>query len=278
MKTTKILLIILTLLTFGAHAQSIYVRAGLGASICTAPHMQYQLTYITNNGTENTEEAKRGGLGSGLPFVAAAGYYFGEHFGVELGVDYFLGFPNKIVDNTQGSISTRKLSGDMLSLVPAFVMKFDAGKVKPYARLGIIIGVLNSAKTVNVMSGTSSGAKLLPYFGSGDFTAKDYGGIAIGAQAAVGAELPLNNLLSLFGEVNLNGISWSPAKGKYTKYSENGVDVLGNMTTRDKSWVYVKKLDLTETIPDSDPEKYKKINYSFANVGLIVGVKINFGK
>jgi hypothetical protein len=269
MKTKTTILLILSVMTLGAQSQSIYVRAGLGAAICTSPHMLYQYTYGSSD-SQPTVEAKRGGLGNGFPFVAAAGYYFGENFGVELGVDYFLGLSSKTVNTEGSSVETMKISGSMLSLVPAFVMKINLDKIKPYARLGIMIGVLNSAKTIN-----SGGTSTYPM---GDYTSKDYGGIAIGVQGAVGAEFPMSDLLSLFGEINLDGISWAPSKGKYTKYTVNGVDELGNMTTKEKTWVYVKSLDESQNIADSDPDKQPAINYSFANVGLIVGVKINFGK
>ena len=263
-------MLILSVLSLSAQAQSIYVRAGLGVEICTAPHMLYQSTYSSGE-LQPTVEAKRGGLGTGIPIVAAAGYYFGENFGVELGVDYFLGFASKTVNTEGNQTATTKISGSMLSLVPAFVMKFSLDKLTPYARLGIMIGVLNSSKTVNTMSGGNT-------YSMGDYTAKDYGGIAIGAQAAIGAEYPLSDLLSLFGEINLDGISWAPSKGKFKKYTYNGVDELGNMTAKEKTWIYVKKLDESQTISNSDPNKVTKINYSFANAGLVVGVKINFGK
>jgi hypothetical protein len=208
-------------------------------------------------------------MGDGMPFTVAAGYYLGENFGVELGVDYFLAFSHKTVDTYPDETYTTKRSGSMLSLVPALVMRFTVDKIKPYARLGIIIGVLNSGKD-----------KISDIYSHGDYekTDKVYGGIAIGAQAALGIEYPLSKLLSLFGEVNLNGISWAPTKGKVTKATDNGVDMLSTMTTKEKTWVYVKKLDETENIPDSDPDKYSTVNYSESNVGLIVGVKINLGK
>ena len=268
MKTKTFFILILSAMSLCAQAQSFYVRAGLGAAICTAPHMLYQSTDITTGGTQYTEEAIRGGLGDGLPIVAAAGYYFGENFGIELGVDYFLGFSHKTVNTYGGSINTVKQSGSMLAVVTAFIMKLNMDKIKPYARLGIMIGVLNSAKTSSELTGSNTESYIV----------KDYGGIAIGAQAAVGAEFPLSNLFSFFGEVNLDGISWAPKKGKYTKATNNGVDQLGDMKTREKTWVYVKKLDETQTITESDPNKYPSTNYSFANAGLIVGIKINFGK
>lgn len=272
MKTKAILILILIALSFCAQAQSFYVRGGLGGAICTAPHMEYQFSDKDNNGYQETTEAKRAGLGDGLPIFAAAGYYFGNNFGVELGVNYFYGLPNKIVNTRAGLTTTSKTSGSMLGLLPAFIMKFDLGKCKPYARLGLMIGVLNNAKNIIKTSGSSDTLARV------DATIKYYGGIAIGAQAAMGIEYPLGKLLSLFGEVNLNGISWAPEKGKFTQYSVNGVDELGNMPEIGKSWNYEEKIDLGDPFSLDQPGKRESINYSFANVGLIVGVKINIGK
>ena len=267
MKTTSILFVLLSVMILGSEAQSIYVRAGFGAAICTAPHMVYQTVNIGSDKAEQTTEAKRGGLGSGLPIVAAAGYYFGDNFGVELGVDYFMGFPVKTVNNFNGVTLTYKEHGSMLALVPALVMRINNDKIKPYARLGLMIGVLNSEKYMLTMSNDDEA-----------YTNKDYGGISIGAQAALGAEFPLSDLISLFGEVNLDAISWAPKKGKVLKHSTNGSDDLSDLTTRQRTWLYEKKVDAAVNIPDSDPAKYPLINYSFTNVGLVVGVKINIGK
>jgi hypothetical protein len=242
--------------------QSVYVRAGLGGAISTSPKIDYE------SGSSGTIESKRVGYGNGLPFVVAGGYYFGEHFGLELGVNYLFGFPNKIKSSDNYYTNTEKFSGSMLSVVPAFVMKFDVGRVKPYCRIGLLIGVLNSSNANAINN----------YISTEETTEKIYGGIAIGVQGAIGAELALNKLLSLFGEVNIDGISWAPTKGKYTKYTYNGVDQLSNMTTKQKSWVYVKSFDETQYIPSSDPDKESLVNYSFANAGLIVGVKVHFGK
>jgi opacity protein-like surface antigen len=267
MQTKKILILILSVMSLCSHAQSFYVRAGLGAAICTAPRLQYSSTSvrITDSTSYTITESKRGGLGDGIPIVAAAGYYFSEHFGVELGVDYFTGFSHKTVDNFSFASETQKIHGSMLALVPGFVMKIDLDKINPYARIGLMIGILNNAITNKTFENTVS-------------RAKDYGGIAVGAQIAIGAEYPLSDLLSIFGEVNMDGISWSPKKGKLTKYTESGRDLLADMPVHQKSWVYDKSLASSQTINEDEPEHKSAINYSFTNAGLIVGVKINLGK
>jgi hypothetical protein len=274
MQTKRYFILILLLISVYTQGQSFYVRAGLGAAICTTPHLAFQSTY-TDNGLSGTTEVKKGGLGDGLPMVAAAGYYFTKNFGVELGVDYFYSFTYKLVSNYNGDNATRKTHGSMLAITPALVFKFDLDKFSPYARLGIMIGVLNSIITkINDIEVKDSANIQHNY----DMASKLYGGIAVGVQAAVGAEYALGNRVSLFGEVNLDGISYAPKKGKYTTYTLDGADQLPTMTTYEKSWVYLKKVDGSLNNSSNEPMTFSLNNYSFANVGLIVGVKINLGK
>jgi hypothetical protein len=270
MKTKTLFIFIFTIVSLCVQAQSFYVRAGLGAAISTSPRISTQFTTFGDSAFfYQTDDSKRICLANGVPIVAAAGYYFGNNFGIELGVDYFAGFNVKPFDEFYESATTSKGRGSMLSIVPAFVVRINNDKLKPYARLGIIIGVLNKVLDFETSDLSSN---------SSETTSKIYGGIAVGAQAALGAELPLNDFISLFGEVNLDEISWAPTKGKYLKDTYNGVDLLPNMTTKEKTWIYVKNLDTSQTIPDSDPNKNTLVNYSFSNVGLIVGVKLNLGK
>jgi len=147
MKTRQLLIMALILIATVMQGQSVYVRAGLGGAISTSPKIDYE------SGSSGTIESKRVGYGNGLPFVVAGGYYFGEHFGLELGVNYLFGFPNKIKSSDNYYTNTEKFSGSMLSVVPAFVMKFDVGRVKPYCRIGLLIGVLNSsnANAINII-------------------------------------------------------------------------------------------------------------------------------
>ena len=269
MKTKTLLVLSFTIVSFCVQAQSFYLRGGIGAALSTSPRISYEFIQSGDSGMTSQVTSKRVGFANGLPMVIAGGYYFGNNFGIELGVDYFAGFNVKGFDQYYESTSDSKGRGSMLSIVPALVIRINNDKLKPYARLGVMIGVLNKVLDFETSTYTSN---------TSESTAKIYGGIAVGAQAAVGAELPLGKLLSLFGEVNFNAISWAPTKGKLLKDNYNGVDQLPNETTKEKTWIYVKNTDSSEIIPDSDPNKYTMINYSFSNVGLIVGVKVNFGK
>jgi hypothetical protein len=269
MKTLKILLTGLLLLGMSSYAQKIYVRGGLGIAASTAATSNYDFNTPSNGATTITFNKK--GIGTGLPFVLAGGYKFNENFGIELAIDYFYGFSIKSKSTSVYYNSDSKWHGQMLSLVPAFVMSIPLEKFQPYARLGLKLGVMNSVITeqhqvINTeMQVTANDIQI---------KSKDYGGIAVGAQAAVGTGFKLSDRISLFGEIQLDGISYSPKHGKYTEYTSNGKDQLGSMSAGEKEWDYVNEAPFSGTPESGESGKQVKRNYMFGNVGLVLGVKV----
>jgi hypothetical protein len=196
--------------------------------------------------------------------------------GGELGINEFIGLAKKThsTNNTSSSSSTtdNKISGMMLQIVPAIVIKAGLEKINPYARLGMIVGVLPSITIDSKNSSTSSGGSRAST--SQEFKLKLSGGVAVGFTAAGGVAYNISDMLSLYGELVYNGISYSPAKGIYKKYTVDGNDKLATMTTKEKETTFVKKFDASETISDDSPSKTPKISFTFSDVLLNVGVMI----
>jgi hypothetical protein len=107
-------------------------------------------------------------------------------------------------------------------------------------------------------------------------TFKYSGGIAVGGSTAVGCDYKLNDLLSIYAEIYYDALSYAPTKGKYTKYAQDGTDLLPSLTTRDKEVKFVK--DRTDYLqgsrPSGDPNQQVKNSYPFNSLGLNLGVKI----
>lgn len=271
MKTSRILFICLLLIGMNVQAQKTYVRAGLGVTVSTAANIAYDYTFSSDNSMTTTKKA---GIGTGLPFVLAAGYKFNENFGFELGVDYFYGFSIKEKFGNSYTTNESKWGGQMLSLVPAFVMTFPLDKIHPYARLGLKLGVMNSVvyqdHEIRISYPEKATETII------DSKSKNYGGIAIGVQAALGTDYAISDKISIFGEIQLDGISYSPKHGKYLEYSQDGVDQMGDRTVKENKWDFLKEVDGSKTIPNDQPNERPRINYHFGNVGLVIGVKFNF--
>lgn len=261
----KIALFVLTLLLAGpTFAQrSFYLSLGVGAGLGTAS------TY--NMIQENTKVYPIA-FGKGLNANLRAGIFVNKFLAVELGVAYRYGFNTKIEleesfpENKAASIKrVLKFSGQMLQLIPALVISPDlgTGKVIPYARLGVIVGILPS--TICKIDVSSGADKIIG-------TMKYYGGVAVGGSAAIGCDFNLGEHFALYAEIYYDALSYAPTKGKFTKFEENGVDKLPDMTVNQKEVKFVK--DLTGYVPQDDqPSQELKNSYPFNSLGLTIGFK-----
>ncbi len=272
MKKIMMFTLVIVLMTGVANSQNFYARFGGGAGL--------GLSYYTSNfgdrtmdGDNNyyTYDMKSYSMGSGANINLGLGYMFSKQIGVEMGFNEFIGFGiGQTIDissilNPESSVDQVKdnYSAMMFQIVPSLVITPGFEKINPYGRFGVILGVVN--KITNTVDGTQM-----------DYKDKGYGGLAIGFAAAIGADYNLNNKIALYAEVDLNGLNYSPKKGKRTEWTIDGVDKMPEAKTRDKEWNYVKKIDYSENIPSDSPDKRQKYSVPLSNVGLNIGIKFRF--
>lgn len=267
MRTKIILFVIMFAGATLAQAQQNYLRLGVGAGIGLCQYNGND--WYSRDNTDITY--KSAGLGTGFNANLAFGHMLGDHMGIELGINQFFGFGNKTVKESPGSKFEHKLSGSMLQVVPALVLSAGLDKVNPYARLGLIVGIVSSVKEKEYSS-SSGGVKATASVS--EYNTKHSGGINLGITGAMGVEMALGEKLGLYAEVVYNGITYSPRKGIIKEASVNGVDILDKMDTKDKEWTYEKKMDGNEVIPDTEPDKLPKISLNFSNVALNLGIKL----
>jgi len=159
----------------------------------------------------------------------------------------------------------------MLYITPAVIITPGLGKVNPYMRLGLNLGVLS-----NIISSTTYTTDFEGFVTNYEVTEKYTGGIAIGFNAAGGVDWQISDLITLFGEVDFNGISWAPTKSEITQYEVDGADQLSTLTENQKVTEYSKEVDLNQNIPDTDPNQALLYNYPFSNAGKRVGIKFTW--
>jgi hypothetical protein len=274
MKKNYMILFALCTLAGSLSAQKMYVRAGLGGGVGLSQYASNIWSDETQTSSTDNFVIKSTGLGGGFNVNAAFGYKVSDNVGVELGVNEFIGLGKKThstVDNgTNQSTTDNKISGMMLQLVPAVLITPGLEKINPYARLGMIIGVLPSI--VLTQDNTNAGGERASMVT--DTKLKISGGVALGFTAAGGVMYNISDLLSVYGELVYNGITYAPKKGVYKKYTLNGVDQLPDMTTRDKEMKFEKKYDANATIDPGSPSVQSQVSFNFSDVLLNVGVVI----
>lgn len=243
-----------------------FLEGDLGIAFGTHAEIFNQTTLSTANETSSTiTDAVKARLGTGTPMGIAGGYMINKNFGVELGVEFFQGLDTKVV-NTINSNETKKLiSAPHLGIIPTVVAQFQEGKVTPYVKLGIDVGVIND---LEIRTSDATSNKLT----------RDYGGLSLGVKAAAGVEIPISPLFSLFAEIDARQFSYSPMHGKVVKYEVNGQNEMSNLTTRASKWDYVKTINSSDPTPSDEPNKVLRETHSIDNVGLAFGVRFSLGK
>lgn len=262
----KLIVLVFALSFFGSTfaQEKAYFSLGVGAGIGTAR------TYDLYQGSYKVHPV---GLGKGIDFNLRGGFFINEFMALELGVGYRMGLSTKLdVETTSGTKSTHssgtiKFKSNMLYVTPAVMISPDLGgeTVRPYARLGVIIGILPSiVQNIDVTD---------TYSGNTVATLKYSGGVSIGGSFALGCDFSLSEMLAIYAEVYYDALSYAPSKGKLTKCEVDGKDILGDLTTNDKEVKFVK--DLTGYTPvDSEPDQQLKNSYPLNSLGLNIGLKI----
>lgn len=268
MKKQILFLLSFVLIGAGYAQEKGYISLGLGAGFGTAASYDF---------STNGDKAHPVALGKGCDVMVRGGYFVNKFMAIELGAGYRMGFNTKIdlvpssYNKSSGNdIGTLKIAGSMLEIVPALVIspELGSGKVRPYARLGVIIGVMNTIQTKIDESYTEDGISehILA-------TLKYNGGVAVGGSAALGADFNLSKKIALYAEIIYDALSYAPTKGKFTKYEINGVDQLPDWKTINKEVKFVK--DLSDYVYDeNEPAQELKNSYPFNSLGLNIGVKV----
>jgi hypothetical protein len=271
----KHLLTLLLILTFAglAEAQSFYTRLGVGVGPGIANNLDMLYSY-SNDGTNRMVTVMPLGLGRGFTGVAAFGYQPSKYIGLEFGISQFLGFPkiaDSVVNLPGGTSGEVRVTGTMLSLLPAIVIRPGLGDVDPYARVGFILGIrptINAtAEVTNASTNPPEEAEAIRHL---------YGGVAAGLNAALGISWAVNDLVSLYAEGSFSSISYSPRYGELVKYEVNGVDQLPEMTVKEKETEYYSNINPDEVIPDTSPNKELRKSLPFSNASFNFGIIFKF--
>jgi hypothetical protein len=267
--SNALLVILITCLcTVNLSARGLYatINTGYGTGINTS-----NISNFTETARSYTYERLGLSFGKGINLGGSIGYLYTRNLGVELGISYLSGLNTTGTGTYLDRIETNTFNANMFRIIPTFVFSAGYEKINPYLKLGLIIGVGSFTHTYNVT------------YPSGYVLLTDYkwnGGMAVGFTSALGATCKLNTNLSLFGELNLISLNYSPQKMVITAASDNGTSVLESMSTHDKETVFVNSytVDRNNTVDPTKPNTTIRVSFPFSSLGINVGIRINLAK
>lgn len=286
-KTQFAIVIISIIFATKAYGQKgLYLNVGGGYGIGIAANSNAaSYDHIESSGS-NTQKISNGSgsFGKGVQFGATVGFMFSENIGAELNVGYLVGTKSTQTINQDNylmppfmvsSSYENKMSGNMFRLTPALKFSVGKDKLKPYMRIGLVIGMAGKIKNEITRSRPSFNGVQIVTEQESSMT----GGVSIGLSAGLGANYKLNDKLGIFAEIAFISQSWAPNKSLLTKYTENGVDQLSSMTTNQKETIYLNSY--TEVFGPSNPNvpaQALKTAMPFSSIGLNIGVQLSFGE
>ncbi|MEO8146143.1 MAG: outer membrane beta-barrel protein [Bacteroidia bacterium] len=282
--------VILTLLTAQVYSQGIYFAVSAGYGLPAAPNAfkasNYSYTLNSTGHTSSFEIVKgTGSFGKGFQAGGTFGYMFNENVGAELGLSYLSGADmtgnysesNSSTTFPHSSTQENTLSGNMLRISPALKIAAGEGKIKPYMKAGLVVGmspkVIETSFRTDINNGIGSKTEMEIVYS---------GGTPIGFTGSLGADFKLNDRISIFFEFNMIAQSWAPKKGIMTKYTEDGVDQLPDMDTNEKEVEFVdsytESSSTNNTYNAQSPSKELKVFLPFSSAGAKVGLQFALGK
>jgi hypothetical protein len=301
-----VLAVIIVLFATPIHSQRIYFNLGAGYGVSAAPSIyfgtdnssSYTLTYDGTSTTDTYIDSYKnikgtGSFGKGFQTGAIIGYMITKHIGAELGINYLMGtsitsknvHTEKYIDltnmNNNSSTSTSEEAttfGTMLRFTPAIRITTVAGKIKPYMRIGLVIGA--GSKLHETYKSTHTAYGLTDTYA---LESEVSGGASLGFACGLGADFKLHDNVGFFVEMGFIAQSWAPKQGLITRSTLNGINKLPTMTTNDKETIFVDNYSVSsasslQNINESSPRKELKVFFPFSSVGINLGVRISLGK
>lgn len=274
----KLILPVLAVMTLGTASAQFNLGISVGYGIGSPGHVLGTNTTVESNGSYS-EKNIYGTLGNGIQANLTPGYMFGEHFGIELGLNGFFGSKTTL---TEASLPTgdakHTQQSSQFRISPAFIVKSGGEKISVYARSGLILPLIGSVKS-EINDATNPALVTM-------MELKTTGKVSLGYTGAVGLNVHFGKKLGFFAEVGANSLRVKSKETELTKYTVNGADVLSSVPTYSKQTKYVDELTNTSnnssvnptgTSTSSAKEDLRQVA-NFSNFFIQVGFKITFGE
>jgi len=201
---------------------------------------------VTGSAGNYSYEAVYGSFGQGVNFTGAFGYDFCSNLGLELGFIYKLSTEFEMKNQDQNGTLTDSWNGSFFGFAPTFVVNVPLEKIKPFAKIGLLIALpASELKTTNNNGDTQTGT----------FS----GGVDFGLTGGAGVLVPINTRINFIAELVFVSFTWKPDEVEVTYFD-------GETQT----------IKLEDDFKSDDENTQGSIFIPFSNVGLNVGVQIGF--
>ncbi|MCB9232308.1 MAG: outer membrane beta-barrel protein [Bacteroidia bacterium] len=273
----SILLFFALLSAASMQAQGFSVRVGGGFAVPVSKDVLEISQFADTSGNIYNDNVY-GTLGGGLRLNVAPGWWINEHFGVELGVTWLMSSRitafQQIAPGTEVNVDayTRQLQ-----LAPALMLRSGTEGVQVYSRVGAVLPIIGT---------TYQEVSVATVFGGQTFTnyqkIANKGSLSIGFQGAIGVFYPINDMISVFAEIEAVSLKIKSKTAEVTEYTTNGQDLLDNLNTIDRYTNFQDEISNSSNNPDfnSNPDTNSPLEdlstkSPYSGAGINIGIILN---
>ncbi len=305
--------------SFGASAQGFYgdINVGYGFGFPGRLHNDGTGLGTSTEGVINVNAANQErqtvlssnksinhSAGAGINLQLTPGYMFNDHFGIELGINYYLGSEVTVLEANRSmnlfmappmpgveiapiqednwAVIKATTKSGQLRLIPTLVFSTGASKkFSGYAKMGLVVPVAGSS-VITISDDTK--AFVNPGFSMATMSLTNDGivtnstvteqkvkaNFTVGFKGAIGVNYMVSEKIGIFAEAFLTSLQLSRKSGEYIRAEYNGQDLLPEMTTFEKEINYVSELDATSNTmgygqTNIEPSKAQSVMTSATN-------------
>jgi hypothetical protein len=246
---------------------------------------KFQTTETPTSGPDpiytDTWDLKKASFGAGITAVLAGGYMFTNNIGIEVAASIGLSQKKYTFDDafsyqsTSGGTINDHVKGTFYQkrpvlIMPSVVLQTGGQKLNVYSRIGIALPVAGKFIMDYERYAFATAGSIL-YSWSYETKTR----FALGMQGALGAQVRIAKKISLYLEANGVSLNAYAKTQKMTKFSQDGVDYLYQVSTYEKEIQY----DFTGTriTPNPNttvPKQAATFSIAYSNIGIGAGLVV----
>jgi opacity protein-like surface antigen len=243
-----------------------------------------QSTDVTSDGTTINVKSLNGTLGAGYKFNLTGGYMFNSYVGAELGITYFNGEKTRIGRLTSPNAVSDEISYIRgIDLMPTLYLTPSFKKWNPYTRIGAIMtgsGKLKIETSATKINGGGPGTNIVV-----NALTEVKSKFSVGFAGAAGVTYPINDKLSIFGEIEFKNFSIKSKSAEIIEYSTVAVtngqsqpvpgQQLADLPISKTHFVFSDNYSQSATTPapTNEPTKVPTQYVNASGTGINIGIK-----
>lgn len=256
-------------MSFVGLSQSKYFSISAGYGLGFPGNQDYEAEYEQNTAqgvSGYTYRSKNLNVGGGLNVNASYGLPLSQNLHLDLGASYQNNLGSKIEGTEPGGKTVDNYDSWSARFTPNLRFQGDCEKIVPFGQIGPQLSIASMTQT---FERNSTGGSMLR-------ETKYSTNLSVGAFAALGAEMEIADDLWLFATVSANVGYYSPTKSEIVAYEVNGVDMLDQLTVREREQEYEKEVTYlnTSVTNEDEPTKSLRRRVDYSAVSFNVGIRV----